>query len=268
MTGSTALLWSGALAVAAVVLAGPVPAALDRWRALTRRPRLALAAWSGWAAVSSLVLLAACGVAGSLLGLSYDAWFGGTAGPVRGGVLAAGAAALWLLAAVATTAVRIARSRRRHLAAVELVGSFDERLAGWVLEDARPLAYTVPDGRGGTVVVSRGVLALTDEAELRAVLHHEHQHGRRASSALLTAWAVWGRVWPTRWWGRRALASVRSATEMIADDAARAAVGPQASIAAICRLHTGLPAACDDLGWSPDPATLRRVRRLLAAQAA
>lgn len=151
---------------------------------------------------------------------------------------------------------------------MELVGSFDERLPAWILEDARPLAYTIPDPRQSIVVLTRGVLTLADAGELQAVLSHERQHGRRLPSAVLTVRAVWGAVWPSRRLSRRVLPAVEVAAEMIADDAARDLVGSTTTIAAICRLQTGLPAACDEFGWEPDRATLRRVRRLLASGAA
>jgi hypothetical protein len=156
-------LTAAALAVLAVALAWPVPAALQRAGWTRRDPLVALVGWQAVGLAGGLSMI------GALLVHGLSPWGGslpGAAGavltghaarePVRGdhwaALTVAAVLALELLGVLLLSAVRTSRTRRRHRALLELVvrpagdGSAappDARL----LDVPAPVAFCIPGAR-------------------------------------------------------------------------------------------------------------------------
>jgi Zn-dependent protease with chaperone function len=266
MIGSGPTAVAVALAVPVALLCWPAPALMARaarsaWA--LRAPRATTAAWAGYAVGSLAVSLAPWVflvprvVPRVVASVPRD--------PVAhngGSVLAGVALAVAVQAGIAVSAAT--RRRARHARALSLVGVWDPRLRALVVEDPRVLAYCVSGARSRpTVVVTAGLLQLADGAELRAILAHERAHARARHHQILLAFAAWQAVVPFLPQARVALDGVRLATEAWADDVAARTAGPRSTISALYRVGSGVPQGCDTSGWTPDPATLLRIRRLL-----
>ncbi|HEX3811866.1 MAG TPA: M56 family metallopeptidase [Mycobacteriales bacterium] len=265
-----------ALAVLAVLLAGPVPARLARARWPARDPRTALVAWQavglagGLAAIGSLLSV---GIAPGGRHLVH----GLIALPGRGfgstplwrvvvfgaGVVLAG----WLLAVSARSFASVLRERRRHRQIVDLVGRPEPRSGTVVLEHAVAVAYCVPGVRP-RVVLSEAALELLADDELTAVLAHERAHARGRHDLVVQPFIAWQSTFPFL---RPAFAATRAVAllvEMLADDAASRRTEPATVAAALARLGAGrLPVGA--LGAAAEASALAtRVRRLLEPPAA
>ena len=249
----------GAVACSALLLADPVPRALER---LDRRlpPAGTVALWAGWVlSCLAVVLLGAC-----VVGMVVD----GRPGAEVSGLLVGGVA----LGVVGRGVVTTARARRRHRTTLELLGSYDDSLGAWVVESPCLAVYAVPGWRDPAVVVTRGVLQATESRELQAMLAHERAHLRGPARPLLSVLLACTRLTVPVPGRHRAAPALAVAGEMLADAAAVRAVGAGATVSALRRLQVvpggepadGTPAA----DWRPDGATLRRVRQLLARQTA
>jgi len=258
-----------ALAALAVVLAQPVTARLAAARWPHRAPRAALALWlavglaTGLAGVGALLSLGLAPLGGHLLpGLVRCARALAAGGdPLPGwawSVTGAGLTLLgWQLAVLARSLLAVAAHRRAHRGILDVVGTWEQELGSVVLEDPRALAYHLPGLRGSRVVVTRGCVDRTERDELTAVLAHERAHARGHHAALLQPFVAWQRTVPFVPAASAATAAVALLTEILADDAAVAAAGGPATLAALGRV------GCGGGRSAADPATLARIRRLV-----
>lgn len=213
-----------------VALVRPLAEARWPWRA----PRTALIAWQALTLAGVLSLIGSAiaiglapyqrGVLASLAALASD-FANGTVPPritpVRAGVALLGVlAGFWLLTAYATSAWRVARTRRRQRALLHVLASQKDELGGALVID-HPLAaaYCLP-GRPARVVVSTGALGLLTTPHLNAVLDHERAHAREHHHLVTLPFAALCRAVPHSLTVRRAADSVELLVEMLADDLA------------------------------------------------
>lgn len=273
MLGVAALL--GALAVA---LAWPVPLMLARAAWPARSPAVALALWQAIALAGGLSMigsLLAFGAApsGSLVegvGDLLPHLFDGPIPPHYGVVqlasltLAAGLA-VHLALNLAVTVGSAERERRRQHQLIDLLSEpLPGRPGTRVLAHPVPLAYCVPGLRTATVLTDGLVQALEDD-ELAAVVAHERAHLDQLHHLVLLAFRAWHSALPWFPIANRAERAVSTLTEMLADDAARRAVGADPLRAAAERLGSDAEpgAYADAAGVRPDPDLLEaRIRRL------
>ena len=226
------------LAALALLLSGPMPAALAHLPSIRRVPRAALVLWQ---AVALAAVLAALGASLSLatdrvLARSPQWW-------------------AWLVAlcALALTVIVIVRLlwsghvvgrrlralRRRHRAMVDLLATGDADV--WVLEHAAPMAYCVPGLRRSRLVLSSAAVATLPRAELAAVLAHERAHLQARHDLVLEAFAVLHRAFPRWVSSAAALKEVQLLVEVLADRAAVRRVGARPLARALVSL-AGSPA--------------------------
>jgi Zn-dependent protease with chaperone function len=234
------------LGALAVVLAGPFPWALSRWRGLRRTPAAAMLLWQSTALAAVLAAL------GAGLSLATERLWEPplTAVDVAVAVLA-GAVTLVVLARLAVsghrTGTALRRLRRVHRERVDLVAQVDRGVS--VLEHGLPVAYCVPGMTGARIVVSRSTLTTLAPAELAAVLEHERSHLRARHDLVLEAFAVLHRAFP-RWVASAAARrEVEVLVEVLADRAACRTGGRRALASALLAL-AGSPAPAGSLGSS------------------
>lgn len=268
------------LLVLAVLLAWPVP------------PALARAAWPAGCPRAALVLWQAIGLAGGLsaIGALLAAGLAPLAPHLGGGIDAAArrglgglppwrlacfalgtALACWLPAVLTVSFVLIGRDRRRHRVVLDLLGRPESGLgAVVVLDHPVAVAYCVPGVRP-RVVLSRAVLDLLDDAELAAVLAHEHAHARGRHDLVVQPFVAWQRTFPRLPPARTATRGVARLVEMLADDAAAHATDGRTVAAALTRLGSAragvVPGTLGATAAPPEGQSgeiVARVRRLLA----
>lgn len=236
-----------ALTVLAVILAWPVPILLARARWPARAPGVALLLWQAIAVAGGLSMIGAplcLGLAplgdSLLAALVAGTEAGLTASPVQLPIVSflalilAAVMAGYLLAHLATTVVRVAAQRRRHLHLLQLLSHpHPSRERTRVIDDDRTLAYCLPQGAGSLTVLSRGLLTTLPADELAAVIAHESAHVAQRHDIVLVAFRAWHQALP--WFPVAALAERRVAVlvEMLADDRARSAAGDGAVARAI-----------------------------------
>jgi len=221
---------AAALAVLAAALAWPVPSLLRSARWPGRDPLVALVCWQAIGLAGGLSIIGALlvhGLApwGHSLPEAWWSWVRGEAagGPVRGDhwvtMTLAAVLALELVGVLALSWYRTARTRRRHRQLLELVvapgGAPDTRL----LEHPAPVAFCIPGARP-LLVLSSGMVAELDEAELAAVVAHERAHLREHHHLYLLPFVAWEAALPVLPAAGRAHAAVRELVEMRADDVA------------------------------------------------
>lgn len=180
---------------------------------------VAVAAAAG--VVMALALIVVGGVVGVPDALGRVWWCRSalTAGHKAPAVVATGAAAMLVVGLVRL--VLFERQWRRSVAA-------HDREGGIAVVDAdEPIAFAVPSAEG-TVVVSRGLLAVLDRAEQAALFAHEHCHLSRGHHRFLRASGRAAAAVPVLTLLAR---HVRFATEREADEAAAAAVGDRRVVA-------------------------------------
>lgn len=219
---------AAALAVLAAALAWPVPALLGRARWPGRDPLVALVCWQAIGLAGGLSIIGALLVHGlAPWGHSLpEAWWSWVRGepagsPVRGDhwvtLTLAAVLALELVGVLALSWFRTARTRRRHRQLLELVvepgAAPDTRL----LEHPAPVAFCLPGARP-LLVLSSGMVAELDEAELAAVVAHERAHLREHHHLYLLPFVAWEAALPVLPAAGRAHAAVRELVEMRADD--------------------------------------------------
>ncbi|CAJ1503105.1 M56 family metallopeptidase [[Mycobacterium] burgundiense] len=270
-----------AFALLAVLLVGPVPAALARAQWPLRAPRAAVVLWQAIAIAAVLSTFSAgIAVASRLLEVGADGR------PVRSITAEINRLGwpLWLLyvASFAITllvgarlmvsiiGVAIATRRRRahHRMLVDLLGITHESpvaragaRAGElrILEIAQPLAYCLPGVRS-RVVVSEGTLNELDDSEVTAILAHEGAHLRARHDLVLEAFTAVHAAFPRFVRSRSALDAVRLLIELLADDAAVRRTGPTPLGRALVACAGGhIPSGAMS---ASGPTTLVRVRRL------
>jgi Zn-dependent protease with chaperone function len=201
------------LGLLGLALLWPVPRFLARSATALRYPAAALALWQLVGLASGVTAVA--GLAS--LGSTQD-------GPLW--MVPAVAAAGYLLAVTGVVTVRTLRRRWRHRDLLDLVGDpLPEVAGGLVLASPAPMAYCLPGWRPRLVVTS-GALATLPGPALSAVLAHERAHLRQRHDLLILPFVAWHAALPFLPGAGTARASVALLIEVLADDAARAAVGP------------------------------------------
>jgi Zn-dependent protease with chaperone function len=272
-----------ALAVLAALLAWPVPAALARADWPRRDPLTALLCWQAVGLAGGLSMIGALLVHGlapwghSLPEAAWSVVTGHPAGePVRGdhwvALTLAGVLAAELVGVLLLSSVRTARTRRRHRELLELVvrpgagaGPAGETL---LLEHPAPVAFCIPGARP-LLVLSSGMLAELDDAQLAAVVAHERAHLAERHHLLLLPFVAWRAALPVLPAADRAHDAVRDLVEMRADDVALGSLsGPDprrtlaAAIVAVAG-GAGGPVPAGALAVTGGAVALR-VRRLLS----
>ena len=223
-------LTAAALAVLAALLAWPVPALLGRAGWPGRDPLVALVCWQAIGLAGGLSIIGALlvhGLApwGHSLPEAWWSWVRGepAGGPVRGDhwvtMTLAAVLALELLGVLALSWFRTARTRRRHRELLELVVAPGAAPDTRLLEHPAPVAFCIPGARP-LLVLSSGMVAELDEAELAAVVAHERAHLREHHHLYLLPFVAWEAALPVLPAAGRAHAAVRELVEMRADDVA------------------------------------------------
>ena len=268
----TVLITAALLGGLCLVLVGPGPWWVVRWRFLTRVPRAAVVLWqAGTVAALTSVLIAGVLVGHRLLtGLIPRAGW-----PLAwSAVIVAFAAVVvarlaWSLATVA----RATNARRaRHRAAVDLLDRADRvataavtsraTLAGLrVLAGSTPLAYCLPGVRGHRVVLSEGTLDRLDHAELTAVLAHESAHVQARHDIVVDTFTAVHRAFPIAVRSEIPARECALLIEMLADDAACRVIGPLPLARALVAM-AGSPVPHAALGAGQVQGLTQRIARL------
>ncbi|MEV8149114.1 M56 family metallopeptidase [Arthrobacter sp. NPDC080031] len=223
------------LAVLSLVLAWPVPVLLSRAEWPARAPFMAMVLWQAIALAGGLSMIGAMLVYGlEPIGDNLIAGLRSLAGMVLHNepttalgfwhLFALSAAALLsahLVFTLLLTYVKIERQRRRHRELLALLASPSADGPGTVvINHDSPVAYCLPGGARSVTVLSDGLMAALEPAELRAVLIHENAHLSQRHDLLLWAFAAWRQALPWFPTTRLAQVAVNSLIEMLADDVA------------------------------------------------
>ena len=223
------------LAVLALIRAWPVPVLLSRAQWPARSPFTAMVLWQAIALAGGLSMIGAMLVYGlEPIGDNLIAGLRSLAGMVFNNepttalgfwhLFALSAAALLTAHLVFTlllTYYKIERQRRRHRELLALLASpSDDGPGTVVINHESPVAYCLPGGARSVTVLSDGLMAALDPAELRAVLIHENAHLSQRHDLLLWAFAAWRQALPWFPTTRLAQTAVNSLIEMLADDVA------------------------------------------------
>ncbi|MDQ0672542.1 Zn-dependent protease with chaperone function [Pseudarthrobacter siccitolerans] len=242
------------LAVLAIVLAWPVPILLSRAQWPARSPFTAMLLWQAIALAGGLSMIGAMLVYGlEPIGDNLLAGLRALAGMVLFNapttdlgfwhIFALSAAALLTAHLVFTlllTYYKIERQRRRHRELLALLASPSAEGAGTlVISHDSPVAYCLPGGARSVTVLSDGLMAALEPAELRAVLIHENAHLSQRHHLLLWAFAAWRQALPWLPTTRLAQESVNSLIEMLADDVALRTESKATLIKAIAIVASG-----------------------------
>jgi Zn-dependent protease with chaperone function len=138
------------------------------------------------------------------------------------------------------TYYRIERQRRRHRELLALLASPSNDGPGTVvINHDSPVAYCLPGGARSVTVLSDGLMAALEPAELRAVLIHENAHLSQRHHLLLWAFAAWRQALPWLPTTRLAQEAVSSLIEMLADDVALKTESKATLIKAIAIVASG-----------------------------
>lgn len=243
-----------ALAMLALLLAGPVPVLLSRTRWPARAPATALVLWQAIALAGGLSMLGAL-LAFGLAPFGSDLLSGGLAFTAqslghtpRGDanvvhVLALAGAVLLgghLLLNLLVTVVRAERERRRHAQLVLLLSTpLPDAPGTRLLDNPAPVAYCLPGAFTTMTVLSAGLLSLLDEDELRAVIEHERAHATQRHDIVLMLFRAWKTSLPWFPIAHRAHHEVGLLIEMLADDRARRSVDKRTIARAIALVSVG-----------------------------
>lgn len=208
------------LGATAVLLAGPVPALLARWKRLHHTPFASMVLWQ---AVALAAVLSAVGAGLSLITDStwnkeQGPW--GLAAAVLAGLLTVSVVVRLLLSGhrVGTS---LRATRRRHREQLDLVAeSLGSRGRVRVLDHDVPVAYCVPGVGNPRVVVSGAALRRLEKRQLDAVFAHEEAHLKARHDLVLEAFTVLHRAFPTWVSSSAALREVQLLVEILADRAA------------------------------------------------
>ena len=247
--------------------------------ALVVPQRLARAGWPRRSPAAALLLWQAVGITAGLLAVEAVVTVAlAPAGPTHAAAVQAlldgGAPTRWwsLLAAVTAlvlvvrlvsvftvSAARTLRARHRNRVLVDLVATRNPLLPGTrVVDHDLPLAYCLP-GLRPRVVLSRGVLALLREDEVRAVLAHEDAHVVQRHDLVVLPFAAFGTTFPRLRPVRTASEQVALLVEMLADDRAARLHPPEVLARALYKVGTAtVPSG--GLGATADGVLLRAQR--------
>jgi Zn-dependent protease with chaperone function len=259
------------LAVLAIVLAWPVPILLSRAQWPARSPFTAMVLWQAIALAGGLSMIGAMLVYGlEPVGDNLIAGLRALAGMVLFNapttdlgfwhIFALSAAALLTAHLVFTlllTYYKIERQRRRHRELLALLASPSAEGAGTlVISHDSPVAYCLPGGARSVTVLSDGLMAALEPAELRAVLIHENAHLSQRHHLLLWAFAAWRQALPWLPTTRLAQESVNSLIEMLADDVALKTESKATLIKAIAIVASGSARTPGEAEIPPAPSGL------------
>ncbi|WP_144673501.1 M56 family metallopeptidase [Arthrobacter sp. U41] len=248
------------LAVLAIALAWPVPILLSRAQWPARSPFTAMLLWQAIALAGGLSMIGAMLVYGlEPIGDNLLAGLKSLAGMVFNNapttelgfwhIFALSAAALLTAHLVFTlllTFYKIQRQRRRHRELLALLASPSaDGPRTMVINVDSPVAYCLPGGARSVTVLSDGLMAALEPAELRAVLNHENAHLDQRHHLLLWAFAAWRQALPWLPTTRLAQEAVSSLIEMLADDVALKTASKATLIKAIAIVASGSPGAPD-----------------------
>lgn len=223
------------LAVLAALLAWPVPALLARARWPRRDPLVALICWQAVGLAGGLSMIGALlvhGLAPWGPSLPEALWALATGrpadDPVRGdhwvALTLATVLALELVGVLLLSWVRTTCTRRRQRALLELVVRPSAELPDTaLLEHPAPVAFCIPGARP-LLVLSSGMVAELDRAQVAAVVAHERAHLRERHHLLLLPFVAWEAALPVLPAAGGANAAVRKLVEMRADDVALASL--------------------------------------------
>jgi Zn-dependent protease with chaperone function len=260
-----------AFTIVALVLSGPVPAALARATWPTRAPRASIVLWQSIALAAVLSAFSAgIAIASRLFVPGAD---GRPTATITSEIAALGlplwAAYVFVFAvtlvigarltyAVVQVAIATRRRRAHHRMVVDLVGKSQGHHLR-ILDVAQPLAYCLPGVRS-RVVVSEGALNALADNEMAAILTHERAHLRARHDLVLEMFTAVHAAFPRFVRSANALNAVRLLIELLADDAAVRAAGPTPLARALVACASGLtPSGALAAGG---PTTVLRVRRL------
>lgn len=256
--------------------------------ALVVPDRLAGASWAPRSPVLALLLWQALGLAGGLLTLEVALTLAlAPAGPTHlqavqaiavGSApglgiwsylaLAGGAVVLLrLLSVLLSSATRTLRARRDHRMLVDLVATRNPLLPGaHVVDHELPVAYCLP-GLRPRVVLSRGVMELLRDDELRAVLAHEAAHVTQRHDVVVLPFVALRATFPGLRGVRTAQAEVALLVEMLADDRAARRYPRDVLARALYKVGAGaVPAGGLAIAGAEHGAVLVRAQRLLQPQ--
>lgn len=259
------------LAVLAIVLAWPVPVFLSRASWPARSPFTAMLLWQAIALAGGLSMIGAMLVYGlepigdnliaGLRGLTAMVLFNAPTTALGFWHLFALSAAALLTAHLVFTLLltyyKIERQRRRHreLLALLAAPSADTTRTVVISHDS-PVAYCLPGGARSVTVLSDGLMAALEPAELRAVLRHENAHLSQRHHLLLWAFAAWRQALPWLPTTRLAQEAVNSLIEMLADDVALRTESKATLIKAIAIVASGSTSGMTTgMGATAMPAT-------------
>lgn len=208
------------LGVTAVLLAGPVPALVARWKRLHLTPFAALLLWQ------AIALAAVLSALGAGLSLVTDSTWGRRHTTIE--LVVAVAAALLTLVVVLRLLVaghRVGTSlrveRRRHREQLDLVAEHHGSSGRVrVLDHDVPVAYCVPGVTQSRVVLSGAAIEALEPPQITAVLAHERAHLAARHDLVLEAFTVLHRAFPRWVSSNAALREVRLLVEILADRAA------------------------------------------------
>lgn len=267
---------AAALLALAILLAWPVPVAFARARWPRRDPVIALLCWQALGLAGGLSLIGAPLVYGlSPWGSSLPAAVAAfVAGTPRGSVTADHWAALGVAAVVAgrllsvlvESAVRITRVQARHRALLRVVsrenalgrtGPLSRRVN--IVDVADMVAFCLPGGPP-MIVLSAGIVAELDEAELAAVVAHERAHLVERHHLFLLPFVAWQRALPMVPATRQASIAVHDLVEMRADDRAAEVAGREVLARTIARVGTAVAAPTGALAIQGGVTATRVVR--------
>jgi Zn-dependent protease with chaperone function len=259
------------LAVLAIVLAWPVPILLSRAQWPARSPFTAMILWQAIALAGGLSMIGAMLVYGlEPIGDNLLSGLRALAGMVLYNapttdlgfwhIFALSAAALLTAHLVFTlllTYYKIERQRRRHRELLALLASPSAEGTGTlVISHNSPVAYCLPGGSRSVTVLSDGLMAALEPAELRAVLIHENAHLSQRHHLLLWAFAAWRQALPWLPTTRLAQESVNSLIEMLADDVALKTESKATLIKAIAIVASGSAAGTGAAELRPGASSL------------
>jgi Zn-dependent protease with chaperone function len=155
------------------------------------------------------------------------------------------------------TYYKIERQRRRHRELLALLASPSAEGTGTlVISHDSPVAYCLPGGARSVTVLSDGLMAALEPAELRAVLIHENAHLSQRHHLLLWAFAAWRQALPWLPTTRLAQESVNSLIEMLADDVALKTESKATLIKAIAIVASGSARNPGDADLQPGTSNL------------
>jgi len=263
------------LGLLAVALLGPISSAMAGARWVDRAPRAGVLVWQAMGA-GALV----AGIGGGLcvaLERYHAGFVGGLDEMVRGfsdgrplaglgvpdalGLTLAADLAFLFCCMLGAVTVRTVVSRRQQRRLIDLVKTATLETGAAVLDHATAVAYCVP-GIRPRIVVSAGTINLLDDAELEAVVAHEHGHAHERHGLVMLPLASVSKVLSFVPFARLAPEAVAGLLEMAADDYAVRRLDASALISALVSMATAGAAPKCAFGLSGGLVS-RRLERLL-----